>query len=71
MGAAPIEFGALVVMLALLAKSDFFADLKPAGPPEDFYGLEPPTVAFLSFNEWEKLNPGGSRLDYHDYRIGA
>jgi len=34
MGAAPIELGALVVMLALLAKSDLFADLKPTTKDE-------------------------------------
>jgi len=66
-----MDIGALLIAAALFAKSGLLGDALPGAPPKDFYGLEPPVVAFLSFAEWEKLNPGGSRLDYHDYRIGA
>ena len=65
------NLGGLLIAAALLAKSGLFGDLLPGAPPEDFYGIDPPTVAFLSFNDWQKQFPGGSYLDYLDYQKGA
>jgi len=68
MTAVPYEFGALVVMIALLAKSDLFKDLlEPVnGVPGPY---DPPGL--LSFQEWLEKNPGGSDLEYQDYVLGV
>jgi len=66
-----MDIGALLIAAALLAKSGILGDVLPGAPPKDFYGLQPPTVAFLSFAEWQKLNPGGSSSEYYDYQKGV
>jgi len=65
------NIGGLLVAAALLAKSGLFGDMLPGAPPptKEVYGLDEPGT--LSFNEWQKFNPGGSYLDYQDYLKGV
>jgi len=73
MGAAPVEFGVLLVMVALLAKSDLFKNGAPTTTTTTRgVGEYPPRneTGHMTFAAWQ-LKFGGSPLDYEDWLKGV